>query len=77
MHSYILCTSNKGQHLITSVEPVKATLSTFICFAIAAPAVGPKPGMTLITPGGKPACYTSKKQKLLMWSFGLKILLLV
>ena len=41
---------------LTSVEPVKATLSTSSWEAMAAPAVGPNPGITLTTPGGKPAC---------------------
>lgn len=39
----------------TSVEPVKATLSTSMCSAMAIPAVGPYPGITFTTPGGKPA----------------------
>ena len=41
--------------LPTSVEPVKAILLISGCLATAAPAVGPYPGTTLITPGGKPA----------------------
>lgn len=40
----------------TSVEPVKATLSTSMWAEIAAPAVGPYPGMMFTTPGGNPAC---------------------
>lgn len=40
----------------TSVDPVKATLSTSLWRAMAAPAVGPYPGSTLITPAGNPAC---------------------
>lgn len=40
---------------ITSVEPVKATLSISIWWEIAAPAVGPKPGTIFTTPGGNPA----------------------
>ena len=36
-------------------EPVNATLSTSGCAASAAPAVSPKPGTTLTTPGGTPA----------------------
>lgn len=44
------------QHLSTCVEPVKATLLMSLWLAIAAPAVGPKPGMMLTTPGGNPAC---------------------
>lgn len=39
----------------TSVEPVKAILSTSMCSAIAIPAVGPYPGTKFTTPGGKPA----------------------
>ena len=39
----------------TRVELVKATLSMSIWLEIAAPAVLPKPKMTLITPRGKPA----------------------
>ena len=39
----------------TSVEPVKATLSTSGCAASAAPAVSPNPGTTLTTPSGNPA----------------------
>ena len=40
--------------LPTSVEPVKAILSTSVCAASAAPAVSPKPGTMLTTPAGKP-----------------------
>uniref|UniRef100_A0A0A9H5S5 Rf2c n=1 Tax=Arundo donax TaxID=35708 RepID=A0A0A9H5S5_ARUDO len=39
----------------TSVDPVKLTLSTSMCDATAAPAVGPNPGTTLSTPSGTPA----------------------
>ena len=39
----------------TSVDPVKAILSTSMWLAIAPPAVGPYPGIRLTTPGGKPA----------------------
>lgn len=35
---------------------MKATLSTSSWEAMAAPAVGPNPGIILTTPGGKPAC---------------------
>jgi hypothetical protein len=41
------------------VEPVKATLSTSICPASAAPAVSPNPGTTLTTPSGTPAAAMS------------------
>ena len=41
--------------LPTSVEPVKATLSTSGWSASAAPAVSPKPVMMLTTPSGNPA----------------------
>ena len=37
------------------MEPVKATLSTSMWLASAAPAKGPKPGRMLTTPGGNPA----------------------
>ena len=46
----------------TIVLPVKATLSTSIWAAMAAPAVFPKPAMMLMTPGGKPASLTSLPQ---------------
>ena len=36
-----------------TVEPVKATLSTPLWAANAAPPTGPSEGMVLITPGGK------------------------
>ena len=39
----------------TSVEPVKATLSISMWLDIAAPAVGPYPGIMLTTPFGNPA----------------------
>ena len=39
-----------------AVDPVKLSLSTPRCDAIAAPAVRPVPFKTLTTPGGKPAC---------------------
>ena len=40
-------------------SPVKAILSTSMWPLRAAPAVGPKPGTTLITPSGKPASWAS------------------
>src|ERR1700760_1412932 len=43
----------------TTVEPVKATLSTSMCEESAAPATLPKPEMMLMTPGGKPASLTN------------------
>jgi hypothetical protein len=46
---------------ITSVDPVKATLSMPMCEAIAAPAVGPNPGKILMTPGGNPACQNNMR----------------
>jgi len=42
-------------HWPTSVEPVKAILSTSGWRTSAAPAVAPGPGTTLSAPGGKPA----------------------
>ena len=45
--------------LPTSPDPVNATLSTSWWEAIAAPAVGPNPGTTLITPSGTPASWAS------------------
>src|SRR5271156_1551995 len=42
-------------NLPTSVEPVKATLSTWLWAASGAPHVSPKPVITLSTPGGRPA----------------------
>ena len=39
----------------TSVEPVNETLSTRGSVTSASPAVGPWPGTTFTTPGGKPA----------------------
>ena len=47
-------TRHRSKH-ITSVDPVKATLLTSRWFEMAAPAVGPYPGTTLMTPGGNPA----------------------
>jgi hypothetical protein len=44
----------------TSVEPVKATLSTCGCAASAAPAVSPKPVTTFTTPSGTPASAMSR-----------------
>ena len=38
-----------------TVEPVNATLFTPGCSASAAPAISPRPGTTLKTPGGTPA----------------------
>ncbi|KAF2789971.1 hypothetical protein K505DRAFT_252185 [Melanomma pulvis-pyrius CBS 109.77] len=42
----------------TTVELVKATLSTSICEEMAAPGTFPKPEIMFITPGGKPASLT-------------------
>ena len=55
----------------TSVEPVKAILSTSMCSAIAIPAVGPYPGTKFTTPGGKPAwkIHTDKKIQLQAFDF--------
>ena len=39
--------------LPVTVDPVNATLSTSGCAAKAAPPIGPRAGMVLITPGGK------------------------
>ena len=51
-----ICTNNYDKWTYhTSVEPVKATLSSLMWEAIAPPAVGPKPGMIFTTPSGKPA----------------------
>ncbi|MNV25692.1 hypothetical protein D3C71_1167970 [compost metagenome] len=49
--------------LPTSVEPVKAILSMPGCATNAAPAVSPRPVMTLTTPGGKPASSTSSASR--------------
>jgi len=46
-----------------SPEPVKATLSMPGCFTMAAPAVGPKPGTTLMTPSGTPAFCASRASR--------------
>ena len=59
--------------LPTSVDPVKATLSTSMCPDRAAPAVGPYPGITLTTPGGKPT-YGQKKPGKSMWALLLKLI---
>ena len=45
--------------LPTSVDPVKATLSTPGCLTRASPAVSPKPGTMLMTPAGNPASMAS------------------
>jgi hypothetical protein len=47
----------------TSVEPVKATLSTPGWAAMAAPTTLPGPVTTLITPGGKPAFSASSASR--------------
>ena len=57
-----------------TVEPVKATLSTSICDASAAPPTEPSDGTVLTTPGGKLPCnqnlgITSKACKGLMVNF--------
>src|SRR6187455_1948330 len=41
-------------------DPVNATLATSGCSTSGAPTSGPKPVTTLTTPGGKPACSTSR-----------------
>jgi len=50
--------------LPTSVEPVKATLSTSGCSARAAPAVSPKPVTMFTTPSGKPASIISSPNRM-------------
>ena len=47
----------------TSVEPVKAILSTSLCAASAAPAVSPKPVTTFTTPSGRPASAMSSARR--------------
>ena len=48
------------------VDPVKAILSTSGCLASAAPATGPSPVTTLMTPGGKPSsCNSSTTRRTL------------
>ena len=47
------------KYLPTSVEPVKATMSTSMCMPIAWPAVSPMPGTTWRTPAGRPASTAS------------------
>ena len=49
--------------LPTSVEPVKATLSTSSWAASAAPAVSPKPVTTFTTPSGMPASAMSSASR--------------
>ena len=49
--------------LPTSVEPVKATLSTSGCSAKAAPAVSPYPVTMLTTPSGTPASWISSPNR--------------
>ena len=46
------------------VSPVKATLPTPGCAAIAAPAVPPGPVTTLTTPGGIPASSASSASRI-------------
>ena len=60
---------------------LKDTLSMSWCLAIAAPAVGPNPGMMFTTPAGKPAWISSfpeihKCKKLMSLFFFIKIHLL-
>ena len=45
------------------VEPVNATLSTPGCWTRYEPVVGPSPGTTLITPGGKPTSTASSASR--------------
>jgi hypothetical protein len=47
-----------------SVSPVKATLSTPACAAIASPTSEPGPGMTFSTPGGIPASSASSPSRI-------------
>ena len=49
--------------LPTSVEPVKAILSTSGCATSGAPASSPKPVTTLTTPGGSPASSISSPSR--------------
>ena len=49
--------------LPTSVEPVKATLSTPGCATSAAPEISPTPVRILTTPGGKPASRISSPNR--------------
>lgn len=46
------------------MDPVKATLSTSMCFAMADPADGPMPGKIFTTPSGKPTFKTEPCNKL-------------
>ena len=51
------------KYLPTSVEPVNVTASTSMCSPSAWPAVSPKPGTTLSTPGGTPASSASSPRR--------------
>ena len=52
----LLCPAMTWIFLPTAVEPVNAMQSTSICSASGDPASAPKPGTTLNTPAGMPAC---------------------
>ena len=60
---FMSSTAARPISLPTSVEPVKAILSTPGCATSAAPAVSPRPVTTLTTPGGKPASSTSSPRR--------------
>ena len=54
------------------VEPVKDTMSTLGCAAIASPTTGPTPLTRLKTPGGRPiSSITSARMKALMGATSL------
>src|SRR6202035_2382513 len=58
------CAANCITALPVAVDPVKAMASTSMCDASALPAVGPWPGTTLNTPGGKPAASASSPSRI-------------
>nr|GMC74390.1 Uncharacterised protein [Ipomoea batatas] len=55
----LLFAASSSTILPVSVDPVKASLSTSIWLARAAPAVGPYPDTMFRTPGGRPASWNS------------------
>jgi len=68
----LLCPAMTWICLPTRVLPVKAMQSTSGCSASGLPASGPKPGSTLSTPGGRPACSPrSAKRRALKGDFSL------
>ena len=69
---FTVCDATSATRLPARVEPVKLTMSTSACAAMASPTTGPTPVTRLKTPAGRPASWmTSARMKALIGATSL------